>query len=762
MPPRTHPRKRLPRPQLLVLVAGLTLWAWWPVPAFWALLLAYGAAWALLDRMAGSIPRGERGGTIGVLTLLAVLLVAVAPLASLYRAREALAEGEDLVGLGSHLRDRLRLESTPSVAPPVVFSDHPQRFYLYAPGARTAALSLGTDLEPLAGVPLGHGLFRVAFDPRSDAVPTTERATLEAAVIADGHSHARSLAWVRPLAHPRWFASAPERGQAATTSEETDEVLVVDRQGHLRRLPVADGPTDVAFLDQGRTLVVAHRYTPELWLLDTDTGAVEKRIESARFQVRLAASPSGSRVAVAIDGLAPRIEIHARFGGVETFDLTSAPDWLAFGPRDDLLVVASRADRSLHRFERRTAGMHSAWQETGVLALGRPAVSLARSPGGETLLVAVTDYRPDGQAHRGNHFIEDQLLGVDPVAWRIVDRRLTQRRTPAQDEPGNIDSGVSPMGLALRANGTALIAFAGSEEIWYLPAGAGSPTRVVDGLDLDLIAPTGVGDLGQGFWTASSPAGGALAVYGPASEMIAFLGVTPTDDALAEGAPGSLDELALTLRAGERDFYETTRAGISCQSCHLHAGSDHSRHEIGQKPLLPTLTTLGTAGTGPYLRDGSFPRIRDLDRHLAVDLYRGYLRFEQGRGEALETYVASLPRAVNPRDFEPIGLARERAGFDAFVRARCDLCHVPPAFTNLSQHPVRALFPDYGARLAPGSRIDTPSLLGVFARDRFLQDGRAESLKAVLAVHNRANRHGDSASLSARERAALIDFLLSL
>jgi hypothetical protein len=321
------------------------------------------------------------------------------------------------------------------------------------------------------------------------------------------------------------------------------------------------------------------------------------------------------------------------------------------------------------------------------------------------------------------------------------------------------------MGMAVRQDGSLLVAFAGTDEVWELPATLQGPPRITAGQDLDLITPHGVADLGAGFWAASSSAGGAIAVYHTQNGQntpAAFAGVARADDTLAAGQPDSLERQALSLRTGERAFYESTRAGIACQSCHLHADTDYSQHDIGQRSLLPTLSVRGIAGTAPYLRDASFPSIGDLNDHLAMTLYRGYARELGNRRDALETYVKGLPRHVNPRWLIEHKPNRETAGLNAFVKADCLLCHTFPAFTNLSQHPVRAVFPDYGATQLPTNILDTPSLLSLHTKSHFLHDGRAHDLSAVFSTHNTQNRHGNVASLSAEEQAALIAFLETL
>ena len=94
--------------------------------------------------------------------------------------------------------------------------------------------------------------------------------------------------------------------------------------------------------------------------------------------------------------------------------------------------------------------------------------------------------------------------------------------------------------------------------------------------------------------------------------------------------------------------------------------------------LAPTLSTRGLLATAPYLRDGSFVRLRDLD-YVAENLYRGYRRRGGDRGAQLAAYLERLPRRTNPSVFEERDLERERRGVDAFVKARCDVCHTFPA-----------------------------------------------------------------------------------
>lgn len=744
--------------QGFVLAAALILWAVWPTPYSWSLLAAYGVAWCAANLLSARA-RIDLSPLVKW-TALVVALALAAPAG--YRLRGQWLAKEGYRGLTSQLADRLRLGGEPTMYPAVVFHDRPQTYYAWMSGAGQLEARFGSGASPVTGIALGDGLFRVQFDPRVQGQRLSEEGPLAVTLQVDGRDHELEFDQVHPLAHPRWFASSPGLGMAATASEETDEVFVLSRLGLEATLDTADGPSDVAFVGQDHSrLAISHRYSSDLWFLPADGSGSPSRIDIGFFQHRLASTPDGDHLAVAVRGDSPRIELvdTSPVNRLEPLHLSFRPDWLAFGASRDALVVSSRENRSLHHFLRDETGV---WHERQPLELGRPVASLARSTDGRTIYAAVTDYSPDGAQRTANHFIQDQILVVDLETWAVTDRVLTARRTNRQTRAGSVDSGASPLGLVGRADGSLLVAFAGSEEVWMLPGGAHHPERVVNGHDLDLATPVGVADLGDGVWAASSPAGGAIAIYDGTGELVEFLGVSPSDTELRAANEGSTRRLALDLRAGERAFYEATRTGISCQSCHLHGETDHTAHNIGQRPLLPTLTVRGIRGTSPYLRDGSFPRIRDLDTHLAKTLYRGYQRRLSGRGRALESYVENLPGVLNPAALGERDIDREREGARQFTRAGCDLCHAFPALTNLSKHPVRALFPAYGSKQLRTSMIDTPSLLGSHQRAHFLQDGRAHGLFDVLEAENEANRHGDSAALSDAEKRDLIHFLESL
>ncbi len=734
--------------QLVALAVALALFACWPHPALWVPLLGYAVAIGLLSAL-----NAQRLALPPATSRIALLSLLAAPGAlALFRARGELAANEGLRGLPELLAQRLRLEALPAIAPPLVSADRPQTFYVHAPEHAQVSVRFGARAAELPAVELGAGLYRVRYDPRRDGPPSPAEGALQA-TIAVGERHAqRTLRAVTPLPHPRWLARSPDGTLAATVSEETDELITISARGIERRIPVGDAPSDCAFLDATH-IAVSHRASDALLIVDAAGGTREQSLALGAFQTRLAVSPDGSLLAVGRGGRNPELVLvgwpQARVLARIAFDL--APDWLAFGADAGTLLVSTRADAALRRYRLGPGG----WREDGRLRLGRAAVTLARSRDGARVMLATTDYRPDGRGNLANHFVQDQILFVDVGRLRVERVLLTARRSPRQSKPGDVDRGVSPMGISQAEDGSLLIAFAGTDELWRWRPDAPEP-EPIDLYDTELHAPCSVVQLHGGALLLSSPSAGALGLLSGSRAQPRVLRLAPDDAYLLKHDPDALER-----RLGEWGFYEATRSGISCQSCHMHADSDEAAHNLGTHRLLPTLSVRGLLGTGPFLRDGSFASIGELD-HVSQTLYRGYLRRAPGRPQTLQAFVSALPRRPVARQDSPQQLAQQRRGVRAFVRAGCPTCHAFPAFTNLGQQLFRNLFPLRGAKRPADDLLDTPSLLSVGASAPYLSDGRARTLQAVLVDHNRSNRHGNTAALSSGERADLIALLESL
>lgn len=316
------------------------------------------------------------------------------------------------------------------------------------------------------------------------------------------------------------------------------------------------------------------------------------------------------------------------------------------------------------------------------------------------------------------------------------------------------------MGIAAVGD-SLMVAFAGTDEIANVSADSGSALEFTHLDEKPLSAPHGIADLGEGVWCVASPVDATIGIFGNKMKLRHFVRLAPEEDQLA------VENLPLLKQVrGERTFYQTTKAGLSCQSCHLHTDTDHCQHEIGGDELVGVLTVHGVAGTSPYLREGPYPQLRGL-HEVVLEVYRGYNEeVDWDRAEALEQYMSSLPPKANWRTLEKLDRDAMRRGMDVFAKAECIQCHVPPAMTNLGQHPTSVLFPDYGALIEKefGSRtfLDVPGLRSVALSPPYLHNGRAATLTSIFQDHNSANAHGDTANLSREELGALIYFLEQL
>jgi cytochrome c peroxidase len=273
-----------------------------------------------------------------------------------------------------------------------------------------------------------------------------------------------------------------------------------------------------------------------------------------------------------------------------------------------------------------------------------------------------------------------------------------------------------------------------------------------------LFAPRGLADLGDGAWCVSSACEGTIGVFDGSGNLRKLIRLAISEEDLAKSDPA-----ALLRRQGERTFFEGTRAGIACQSCHLDSASDGCLHHIGQNKPVDVLSVRGIAGTSPYLRDASHWRLRDL-HELALIGYRDHHRpVPWDRAAAVAAYMESLPPASHARMSCAYELDRLRAGVTVFFTAKCNVCHTPPALTNLGQHSALSMFPDYygpeGRGAGTDNFLDTPSLRGLAVSAPYLHDGRAATLRALLTEWNRANRHGNTRDLSAQQIDDLIYFL---
>jgi len=656
-------------------------------------------------------------------------------------------EEQNVYGLESRIIDKAALQNLPALFPRHLTEGMPQDFYIYAPGSKHANLEIST--RQFNGVSLGEGLFRVSI---RNGFPSIQADTTQASLHTSTGSHDRELTFTKALPHPRRTCGSGG-AQAYIVSEETDEIYVVSEQGPVATLNTGNGPSSCIVL--GNRLFVSHLYENHLWEFNTENGQPVHKHPVGAPQKSLAISTDKQTLAMALQGTAP---------GVAILDLTTpqeitrialplTPEWIAQGPSSLSWNLSSRHQPALIHLQQE----EGKWTHT-IEKLSRPLTTMVASKQGTTLFAATTGYHPTAKPLHGNHYIQDQILAFDSLSLEVVGRLITHKRTERARAKGDFlkwTAGAGPSALTLLENGDLLISFSGTTEWWRVPATLSGLVSHLEINSAGLAAPHGTAELSNGLLVLTSPAEGTIGLFNPSSQHTELFQLGPEDETLSTKFPA-----ALKRRQGEKAFYEATRSGRSCQSCHLHADSDYSAHNIGDDHLTPaTLSVRGIAGTSPYLRGGAYNRVREL-LHVPQELLGGYFIFDPERGEALEAFVKSLSIASTRLEpSHPASLQREQKGLLTFTKARCITCHAFPAFTDLSQHPATRIFPDFKD---PALEFDTPSLIGIKNSAPYLFDGRAQTLEQVLGSEHKGTDHGLLSELSVSEKNDLIFFLESL
>ncbi len=148
------------------------------------------------------------------------------------------------------------------------------------------------------------------------------------------------------------------------------------------------------------------------------------------------------------------------------------------------------------------------------------------------------------------------------------------------------------------------------------------------------------------------------------------------------------------------------------------------------------------------------------DQNMGVMAGQRFLGFlpDDDVQRALMEFIGKPRRAPNPyRTLNPEASERGRR---IFYRARCEICHIPPLYSDRIKHDIG--LSGYTSEIDFRSRFDTPSLLDAYRTGPYLHDGRAETLRSIFTDHNSTNMHGLTRGLSAGELDDLVAFLRTL
>ncbi len=655
---------------------------------------------------------------------------------------QKLLREENLDGLSTRIFDKAALQDLPAIFPRVVVEGMPQNFYVYAPGSNQLSLTIGsTDHQAHH---LGHGLFKAKSSGQYSGVD----AEITTAVLkTDQGTFQRKLNFSKALAHPN-ITCTGNPSTAYVLSEDTDEMFVIHQDGIRKTIKTGNGPSGCLVV--GNRLLLSHIYEPNLWVFDTTSLEVSNIISVGSPQRAMAKSTDSQTLALTLQGAEPGIALFSlsNFEQKEHIALPHTPEWIVPGPNPNHWTLSSRQTPALIRLQR----TRQQWKTT-VHPLSRPFISMIADSTGHHIFATTTGYRADGQTLTGNHFVQDQILKLDSITLQLQSRMLTHRRAETPQAEGDFlkwTAGAGPSSLSLMNNGHLMVAFSGTTQWWQIKPDLSGPVHEMPIQKAGLSAPHAATQLNDKTLVLTSPSEGTIALFDLNQKTTQLYQMGLGDDELEAHYP-----LARQRREGEKAFYEATRSGRSCQSCHLHGDSDHSAHNIGDQELMPaTLSVRGIAGTSPYLRGGVYNRVREL-LHVPEELLGGYFITDPMREQNIEHYIQSLGQAAVQTS--PADVQRETRGLNAFIKAKCTSCHTFPAFTDLSQHPATRIFPAF---TDPSLELDTPSLIGLKTTAPYLFDGRAHAISEVF--QDTGNQHGQISNLDDQEKDDLYFFLESL
>jgi YVTN family beta-propeller protein len=363
------------------------------------------------------------------------------------------------------------------------------------------------------------------------------------------------------------------------------------------------------------------------------------------------------------------------------------------------------------------------------------------------------------------------------LGWVLASRIARVRLDgPATREAISLDvprlAIADPHGIALSPNEHRLVCTAsGTHELLVyrlqdLPfIGTGGPGDLIDPKllqDRDLFYRIDLGGRPMGVQVADDNTTAYVANYLKDSIQIVDIEakVVKGEIALSEFRK---DDLAFR---GMEIFYDGRRSldqWYSCHTCHYNGGTNSKAMDTkndGSDLTIKTVIPLyGVHETAPWTWHG-------WQEDLAASVSKSFVESMQGNAisekdnQAVMEFLKGLQPVPNPyrqkKEVADEVVERGRKVFEGAV-AGCIKCHSGPRFTDGLVHDVGT-----GSKDDRYEGYNTPSLLGLVAKVRFLHDGRAKSLEAVLTQWHAPEDVTGEGKLTEQQLNDLIAYLKTL
>ncbi len=559
-----------------------------------------------------------------------------------------------------------------------------------------------------------------------------------------------------PRVQPRALALSPDEHTLWVVGERSGKLYAIDTAARSLAATIDVGVGPTAVVTDGRRVYVVCSLSATLVAVDARSHEVVATREVGDMPFGAALSGQRLFVSTFLEG-----------AGVVTLDRDS----LEIRSRLSLAEVEPGADKRLPNGVPRGVYTISPQPTTGALWL--PHIMLAVKTAQpaldfeSTVFPTVTVLSADGSR-------EDQQLTFVPKG--------------VPGARGAFDDSVSgPRDIAFTPDGKlALVALQNSEDLLVFDALSGHQLALVRPLPATMLDGVVVAGDGKHAY-----------VNGRNSHNVVVLAIDPMDAIAPVTVDGPAidllerDPMPPELRLGQRLFYTANSAAfpitknfwVACASCHLEGGTDAVTWLFAQGPRDTPSNAGGMATTGFLQRQATRVGVDEYDETINVEQGGSFHRDAPAQRPLLDALTAYVNRAIplppNPH-LAPTGLSESQAAGKATFEERCTSCHSGPQLTDSGAGNPRlertgevllhdigtcvkgGVFPDRPAldtvtgALRDACLFDTPSLRGVFATPPYFHDGSAATL------HDVVDRLPQSASLSPKAKADLVEYLLTL
>ncbi|MCA9131327.1 MAG: hypothetical protein KDB22_29785 [Planctomycetales bacterium] len=554
---------------------------------------------------------------------------------------------------------------------------------------------------------------------------------------------------------------------ALTANELSSSVSLVSlRDGRvLYELPVGEKPQSLAKLN-AKAMLVTCQNSGTLELLEI----VDQKLQRTS-SITIGYHPKG----LAVDAVRMRAFVSLMATGeVAEVDLVERqviarhavgrwPRYLALSPDGKRLAVGLSGDSAIAVLDAHHGEVLYEEPLSGGINLGHMEIS----SDGQQVYVPWMVYRSNPIT------VRNIRLGW-VLASRVARVRLdgpAYREAISLDVPRQAMS--DPFGIAITPNEKRLVVTSsGTHEllVYRLPdlpfVGAGGPGDLIDSRllgDRDRFHRIELGGRPLAVRAMANDRQVATVNFTRDSIQIVDLEESQVQRSIALGTPPADSNQQLVHR-GMEIFHDAGRSldqWYSCQSCHLDGGSNakamdtwNDGSELTSKTVLPLV---GVDETGPWTWHGWQQDLDDSLQNSFVSTMQGTEATQEDLA-ALKAYLSSCRSAPNP--FIADGLSQAAArGRLLFHRSDvgCSECHSGTRFTDGEVHDV-----GLNSSADKYQGYNTPSLIDAYRKVRYLHDGRAKSLEAVLTEWHRPEDIGGGAELSEGEIADLVEYIKTL